>query len=194
MDRQLSAEALRSSQREPSAFARFYREHSESLLIHITQRVFDVDTAFDLTAESFAKAYLKRRDFRGDTDAEAGAWLYSIAHREISQYFRRSAVHKRAVKRLGMQIPEITEDEEARILELAALDPLRALVRAELAKLSSSQQQALQLRVVDDLGYEEVAERLEISEQAARARVARGLRALASALDRPGSDLREGLT
>ena len=48
----LAAGALRFSRWDPAAFAAFYREHSEPLLTYITRRVFDVDTAFDLTAES----------------------------------------------------------------------------------------------------------------------------------------------
>lgn len=183
MEGRLTADALRFSRHDPSAFATFYREHAEPLLIYTTRRVYDVDTAFDLVSETFAKAFLKRRSFRGHTDAEAGAWLYSIASREIGQYFRRNAVHKKAMKRLGMQTPLVTEDDEARILELAELDPLRKVVREELEKLSSGQREAVQLRVVEDLDYDEVATRLEISEEAARARVARGLRALATALD-----------
>jgi RNA polymerase sigma-70 factor (ECF subfamily) len=41
----------------------------------------------------------------------------------------------------------------------------------------------VRLRVVDELPYPDVAARLGISEQAARARVSRALRALAGALD-----------
>jgi RNA polymerase sigma-70 factor (ECF subfamily) len=42
----------------------------------------------------------------------------------------------------------------------------------------------VRLRVVDELGYAAIASRLGISEQTARARVSRGLRALAAAVDR----------
>lgn len=183
MEGRLSADALRLSGHDPSAFATFYRNHAEALLIYTTRRVFDVDTAFDLVSETFAKAFLKRRSFRGHTDGEAGAWLYTIASNEIAQYFRRNAVHKRAMKRLNMQTPLVSEDDEARILELAELGPLRTVVRQELEKLSGAQREALQLRVIDDLDYGEVAAQLEISEEAARARVARGLSALATALN-----------
>lgn len=190
MEGRLTADALRFSRHDPTAFSKFYREHAQPLLIYTTRRVYDVDTAFDLVSETFAKAFLKRRTFRGHTDAEAGAWLYAIASREIGQYFRRSAVHKKAMRRLNMETPLVTEDDEARILELAELDPLRSVVREELEKLSSGQREALQLRIVDDMDYAEVATRLEISEEAARARVARGLRALASALGQHEMQLR----
>ena len=50
------------------------------------------------------------------------------------------------------------------------------------AGLPSAQRDAIQLRVVDDLGYDEVADHLSTSEEAARARVARGLSSLRSQL------------
>jgi RNA polymerase sigma-70 factor, ECF subfamily len=42
---------------------------------------------------------------------------------------------------------------------------------------------ALRLRVIDERSYPEIAETLGVSEQAARARVSRGLRRLADALE-----------
>lgn len=187
-----SAQALRRSRREPEAFARFYEEHVESLLAYVMRRVWDVDVALDLTAESFAQAYLSRRRFRGSTEAEAAGWLYGIARRQLALYFRRSAVEKRALQRLGLHAPRFDDEEEARLRDLAEPDDLRAVVRLELDRLSAAQREALQLRVVDELPYTDVADSLGISQQAARARVARGLKALAAALDRQPS-LKEGL-
>ena len=57
---------------------------------------------------------------------------------------------------------------------------------------SAPQREALPLRVVDELPYTDVADSLGISQQAARARVARGLKTLAAALDRQPS-LKEGM-
>lgn len=135
---------------------------------------------------------MSRRRFRGSTEAEAAGWLYGIARRQLALYFRRSAVEKRALQRLGLQAPRFTEEEESRLRELAEPDDLRAAVRLELERLSAAQREALQLRVVDELPYADVADSLGISQQAARARVARGLKALAAALDRQPS-LKEGL-
>jgi RNA polymerase sigma-70 factor (ECF subfamily) len=60
---------------------------------------------------------------------------------------------------------------------------LRERVADGLAGLSAEHQTALRLRVVDELPYPAVAAQLAISEDAARARVSRGLRRLAEALD-----------
>ena len=55
--------------------------------------------------------------------------------------------------------------------------------REHLGRLAPTQRSAVELRVVRELPYPDVADRLGISEQAARARVSRALRALGSALD-----------
>ena len=88
------AEALRRSTREPEAFARFYDEHAEALLAYLAKRVFDADAALDLTAETFAQAYLARQRFRGSTDEAAAAWLYRIAKRQLARYFRKGRAER----------------------------------------------------------------------------------------------------
>lgn len=193
MAEQAIADSLRDSVRDPNAFSPFYEEYAEQILTYIAKRVYDVETAVDLMAEVFAKAFLKRRDFRGSTDAEARGWLYTIASREITDYFRRSKVELRAVQRLAMQIPRATEEDQARIIELAGLDELRGAIQLELDRLSPEQRNAVRLRIVEELPYDEVAQQLGISQEAARARVARGLRTLSKALERFQPPLKEGL-
>jgi len=184
MNGETSAEALRRSVREPERFGLFYRDHFEGLLAYFARRVYEPEVAFDLTAESFAQAYLSRARFRGSSDAEAAGWLYGIARRQLALSFRKSKVEKRALRRLGIETPPLDEGAQVEIQELARLADLRRTLRLELERLSQAQREALQLRVVEELPYTEVARRLDISEMAARARVSRGLKALAAGLDR----------
>jgi len=132
------AQMLRRSTSEPEVFAEFYKQHFERVLAYLARRVCDADLALELTAETFAQAYMARGRFRADRRAE--------------------------------------------VEELADLAGLRSALRTELQRVRRSQREALWLRVVEEFSYAEVAERLEISEQAARARVSRGLRSLAVAL------------
>jgi len=184
MIRDDGANSLRRSVKEPEAFASFYRSHAEPLLAYLARRVYDSEVALDLAAESFAQAFTGRSRFRGSTDAEAAAWLYGIARRQLALYFRRGAVERRALRRLGIEVPRLDEDEHARLAELAALDDVRAALRVEIERLTPAQRDALRLRVIEELPYRDVASRLCISEGAARVRVARGLKALAAAVDR----------
>ena len=115
---------------------------------------------------------------RADADALA-AWVFGIARNVLNEALRRGAAERRALRRAGVQSPVLDGEELVRIEELAALGELRAAVAGALADLAAEQRDAVRLRVVEELDYAAVAGRLGISEQAARARVSRGLRALA---------------
>lgn len=153
------------------------------MLVFLARRTLDVAVAADLTAETFALAFCSWSRLRGRSQAEVRAWLFTVARRQVSRYLRRARVERRAVQRLGIRVPPVHEDDVARIEERAGLSELRAALGVELARLSAEQREALQLRVVEDRSYQEVARVLGVSEQAARARVSRGLRALAGALE-----------
>ena len=164
-------------------FSDLYAANSRQLLVFFTRRTFDVEAARDLTAETFAQAFEHRRRFRGSTDAEAAGWLYGIGRHLLSRYERRGRVERRAVERLGIRVPSISEDDHERIAELAGLAELRGRVAAAFGELSDDQREALRLRVVEEQPYPEVARCLGVTEATARARVSRGLRTLATALE-----------
>ena len=168
---------------EASEFAAFYSAHSRQVLAFFARRTFDVEVARDLTAETFAQAFEHRRRFRGSSDAEAAAWLFGIARHQLSRYARTGNVRRKAVERLGIRLPGISEDDHERIVELAGLAEMRDRVATAFSDLSGDQREALRLRVIEELEYPEVAATLCVSEQTARARVSRGLRRLADALE-----------
>ena len=168
----------------PEGFEAFYRLHSAALLRYFARRVYDPQVAFDLTAETFAQAFLSRHRFRGHDDQQAGAWLYVIARRQLGRYYRRGRAERRALNRLGLETPPLSDEELARTEELAELDALRDAVRVGLAELTAEHREVLRLRVVEERGYAEIAAELGVSEQTVRARVSRALRALGRAIDR----------
>jgi RNA polymerase sigma factor (sigma-70 family) len=157
-----------------------YRSHARDLLVFFTRRVYDPEVALDLVAETFAAAFAVREQFRGPDRDQAIAWIYGIAHHQLARYFRRGAVERRALAKLGVEVPAMTEAEFERVIELTGLDQLRGRVAAALAELPLDQQRAVQLRVVEERPYSEIAAEMGITEQVARARVSRGLRALAA--------------
>ena len=175
---------MRRARSDPEAFADYYRRHFESVLAYLTRRACDAEVGLDLTAETFAQAFIGRHRFRGSTQQEAEGWLFQIAKRQLSRYLRRGKLEVRAVKQLGIEIPRLDDERRARIEELADLNGIRSVLAAELSELSNGQREAVRLRVVEELSYVEVAARLRISEQAARLRVSRALRSLAAALEK----------
>jgi RNA polymerase sigma-70 factor (ECF subfamily) len=165
------------------AFIELYEREGEAVLRFLARRTLDVDVAVDLTAETFAQAWRGWSRLRVGTPEELRGWLFVIARRQLARYLRRGRVERRALERFGLQSPLVHEDDRGEIEQAAGLGELRRALGGELAKLSAEQREALQLRVVDELSYAEVALRLGVSEPAARARVSRGLRALAFALE-----------
>jgi RNA polymerase sigma factor (sigma-70 family) len=167
-----------------AALAALYARHARSVLAFLTRRTFDAEVALDLLGETFAQAVINRRSFRGRDEGTAKAWLFGIARNQLKQYFKRGAVERRGLERLRLEPPAAPAEELAEVAELARLEQLCHVLHAELSRLSSEHQLAIRLRIVEELPYPQIAAQLGISEQAVRARVSRGLRALGKALDR----------
>jgi RNA polymerase sigma-70 factor (ECF subfamily) len=160
-----------------------YWRHGEALLLFFVRRTTDVQLALDLWAETFAQAVVGRGRYRGRSDQEAAGWLYGIARRQLAMYYRHGRAERRALDRLRIERPPCDDPVEAEIARRAGLAELRRELAVALATLSDDTRRALELRVVDELPYAEVARRLKVSEPTARARVSRGLRALGEILD-----------
>lgn len=158
--------------------------HRETLLAFFARRTADPQIATDLWAETFAQAVVSAKRYRGRDDADAAAWLFGIARRQLAAYYRRGSAEQRALRRLSLERPAVSPVAEAEIMRLADMAELRRAVADALGTLGDGVREAVQLRVVADLPYIEVAGRLRISEDAARARVSRGLKALAGLIDR----------
>lgn len=162
-----------------------YVRHREPLLLFLARRTADPQVALDLWAETFAQAAAGRKRFRGDSDDEAAGWLYAIAQRQLALYYRRGRSDQRTLDRLKLERPPADPSLLAEIERRAGLGALRAELAAALAQLSPAVRDAVQMRVIDELPYPDVARKLAISEQAARTRVSRGLGSLAALLDTP---------
>ena len=167
--------------RNPGEFHGFYERHALRLRSWLRRETGSTDVANDLTAETFAQALVSLRRFRGSTEAEAVAWLYGIAHNLLRQYRRRQRVETSARKRLGMPMRDYAEYDEAE--ELADAQLLAPALEEALAGLPAHEREALDLRVVDGLRFDEIAERLAVASPAARMRVTRALRALRARLE-----------
>jgi RNA polymerase sigma-70 factor, ECF subfamily len=164
------AALVRAAHSDAAAFRELYDRYASRVHGYHLARTGNPDAAFDLTAETFAQAWLVRRRFRDEAGGSAGPWLFGIARNLVAQSVRRGRVESKACERLGIRD---RLDEPA-----AAVEPdeswLEGLDEA-LDELPESQRNAVELRVVDGLEYEEVAAALGTTPGAARVRVARGL-------------------
>ena len=170
---------------DPAAFDELYDELAERVLIFFTRRVLDGQLALDLTGETFATAFARRRSFRGTTTEEQEGWIFAIARSQLSRYWRRGRVERAALERLGVDVPAMGDAELERVEELAGTAQLRARLAHELGRLPDDQRRAVQAHVVEERPYAELSDEWGVSEQTIRARVSRGLRRLGATLDEP---------
>jgi RNA polymerase sigma-70 factor (ECF subfamily) len=158
-----------------------YDRHARELLGFFTRRTRDPHLALDLLSETFLAAFEHRGQCRAESEGEAAAWLHRIAANQLAAHYRHGAIERRATERLAATLRAPSAEELSVIERLAEADEDGALTKA-LAGLSEDQRVAVRARVLDERSYEAVSRELGVSQQAARARVSRGLRALRRAV------------
>ncbi|HET6548273.1 MAG TPA: RNA polymerase sigma factor, partial [Solirubrobacter sp.] len=168
------AELLRAAEGDAAAFGELYRRHVRRVHAWFARR--SEWAAADLTAETFARAWVRRRGFRDQHEGWALPWLLGIAHNVLRESARRDRIETRARERLGLPLDLAEDDGFAAVAE--RLSPRQALAAA-LDELPDHERDALELRVVGELPYGEVARKLSIRPAAARLRVSRALKRLA---------------
>jgi RNA polymerase sigma-70 factor (ECF subfamily) len=168
---------------QPELFGQFFRAEHEQVLAYFARNVLDPETAFDLMAETFARAFDHLPRFRGSTAKEGYAWLWAIARHQLYRWRERGVAERGAIERLGIQTPPMTAAEYERIEELADLQRARPTILAGLGDLTDDQRAAIGMRVIDEIPYAEIARSLGVTEAVVRARVSRGLRRLGQHLE-----------
>ena len=169
---------LARSRDSPEEFADFYEAMAPSVLRFFVGQTRDPHRAFDLMAETFAKAFEKRGDFRGASDKQAAAWLWSIARSELARFWRSRKIETAALDRLGLERPDPTDEDFREIERLTAVDTVRDHMEEAMGLLPADQREVIRLRFVERMEYPDIAAQLGVSGDVVRARVSRGLRTL----------------
>jgi RNA polymerase sigma factor (sigma-70 family) len=172
------ADLLATARQDPQAFREFYDRYAVWVRSWFLRNTGSESASLDLTAETFAQAWNASRRFRDMADGSGAPWLFGIARNLLRQYHKHNRVESAARERMGVPVPFAESDEYERVDERSEAKALAPLLRRAMRALPREQRQALELRVVEQLPYEEVAGRLGCSQNAARLRVSRALRAL----------------
>ena len=175
LTRASDAELFRAGTRD--AFAEVYDRHVRAVLAWARARI--GEHAADLTAEVFARAWLRRNRFRDEVHGSALPWLLGIAQNVLRESLRKQRIEDSGRRRLGLPRSVVRDSELDAVLERPSLS---ARERRELAKLPPQDRELLRLRVIEERPYREIAAELQCTPQAARLRVSRLLRQLQYAL------------
>lgn len=154
------------------AFEEIVRAFTPQLLAHARRRLSDPAAAEDALQETFLRAYRALPRFNGEYRLEA--WLYQILTNVCADEGGRRYREGQLLQRAGG--PALGDQFEPDAATQARFpDPV---VTEAFAQLPATYQEALVLRFIEELPYDEVAARSGVTEANARARVHRASAAL----------------
>ena len=172
------AELLSAANDDPQAFREFYDRYAVWIRSWFVRHTGSETASLDLTAETFAQAWLASRRFRDEAEGSGAPWLFGIARNLLRQYHKHNRIESAARARMGIPVAAAECEDYERVDERSEIGALTPLLRHAVRALPADQRRALELRVVHGLPYDAVAGRLGCSQNAARLRVSRALRAL----------------
>ena len=163
----------------------------------VGRMVRDVDLVPDIAQETFIRAYRALPQFRGDSAFYT--WLYRIAvntaKKALMELKRDPLVTEsaRAGRDEDDDSPRVENEpsDSATPEALLASKQIAAAVNFAVEALSEDLRQAITLREIDGLSYEEIAEIMNCPIGTVRSRIFRAREAIAARL-RPLLDTREG--
>jgi RNA polymerase sigma factor (sigma-70 family) len=171
------AELLAAARTEAEPFRELYDRYAPQVHRFHASRTGEREAALDLTAETFAQAWLSRDRFQDLAGGSAGPWLYAIARHVLVASVRKRTLEQTGRERLGV------------LLELdrspAQIEPSEAWLDGldeALGELAPEVREAVALRVLAELPYDRLGAATGTSPGTARVRVHRGLTTLRNRL------------
>lgn len=176
MDTRSDAELIRRIlDGDPDPYAVLVQRYQERLFRHALGMVQDRDAAADLVQDALIRAY--RHLSTCQTPERFDAWVFQILRNGCRDYLKAPRRRTVAVEDVDLAAPRSSGPDYA----AEQADTGRAIARA-LAALPEAQREAFLLKHVEDLSYEEMAERLGAGVGALKMRVMRAREALQAAL------------
>ena len=137
----------------------------------------------DVVQEVFFKVFRHIGSFRGQSSLKT--WIYRIAvneahnHRRwFTRHHRREVALEQKEDATGRSYRETLPDPGKSPYEIALGTETRTMIEQELGKLKTVFRQAVVLRDMEELSYEEIADILDVSIGTVKSRILRGREAL----------------
>jgi RNA polymerase sigma-70 factor (ECF subfamily) len=166
-------------------FRQLVSQHHARLYRFITKYIDHPDDAADIAQQAFAEASRTIATFRGES--KLSTWLFGIAMNMVRNYLSR-APHR---------IYKFENEDSLTSLAAPGIEPSEHLNQREmlelvfdaLAELPDEMSEVLSMVAVDEISYQEVANRLGIPLGTVRSRVSRARAGLRSQLEKAGVGL-----
>ena len=154
---------------EPSDIGSLYQQHGAEVLNYLARRC-PADAAHDLLQETFLQVV--RQSDRLGAVTMPRAWLFGIARNILARHYRQQPENV-------IEMPPETAAEDARL----------PAMREAIAQLAPELRETLELRIEQELSYEEIAGVLDVPIGTVRSRLHNAVRRLRAALTTPDRPL-----
>lgn len=163
----------------PNEFAALFDEYYPKLFSYIRSQLADRETAEDITAATFERAY-KSKDTFDETKGSFATWLFRIGRNLVINHYAASE-----------RRPDVEDLDESLQLTAEEPTPEQRLLRREqqqrlregLQQLSARDQEIVQLRFFGHLKNREIARLLELNERTVSVIILRALQKMKSRLE-----------
>jgi RNA polymerase sigma-70 factor (ECF subfamily) len=179
-----SAYLARLVARDERAFSKLVRLYERRIYVLVCRMIGKPEDAKEITQEVFIRVFKHIHEFRGDS--KLSTWIYRIAINVTKNRMAYSRVRKESKQREYEEIQErLDGGTQAGVVVASIPRPDEAtssrqmigIVQAAMARIDVVYREALILRDVEELSYEEIAVILEINEGTVKSRIfrARGI-------------------
>jgi RNA polymerase sigma-70 factor (ECF subfamily) len=166
---------------DAAAFEQLVAERTGDIYGLLFRLTGDAEEARDLSQETFLRAFQAIEKFRGDADLKT--WLYRIAINQARNRWRWWRRRRRdATVSLDASVGECEQTVATHLKDANASDPeqealareRQSQLREALQGLRNAYREAVVLRDIEGLTYEEIAATLQINIGTVKSRLARG--------------------
>jgi len=171
---------------DPAAFARLYRRNYDAVFRYCAHRLFERQTAEDVTAAVFLKAVENLGAFRG-TERQFRNWLYRIATNAVNNHLRKAARRDRLLKAFGKRhCNQVVDCQDAADENAERV----AILKEAMLSLRPRYQAVITLRFFENMSLTEIGEVLDSGPGTVRSQLARALAKLRKKIGSLRQDIR----
>ena len=176
---------------DETAFSQVISRYWDRIYYRVLQMLKNQQDAEEVTQDTFIRAHRALEKFRGE--ASLSTWLYQIAtnlaHNRYWYWWRRKRHASIALDQPlsededSLSLIDVLPSSEEEPRDLAVTQELVDSIAECLPNISEKLCEALTLRIQDNLSYEEIAQKLQISVGTVKSRIARAREQLRQQLD-----------
>jgi RNA polymerase sigma-70 factor (ECF subfamily) len=154
---------VRAARTDAEALGRLYELHYERIFRFCVYRLFNKETAEDVTSAVFLHVARGIRSFKGRTEQDFRNWLYAIAANQANAYIRKTSRRKKLLEIAANSMKASDAGNTGKSSELDWPSLYKAIL-----KLQPQHQTIVTLRFFENLPYEQIAQTLNVNEATLR--------------------------